>query len=75
MKDPDFHGVFPYLVSPVDSEGHIKDGVLAIMEAYFPVPVSGVVDYFKAIARSVSCPIVLYTNPNFQRSDLTIEAL
>lgn len=51
------------------------DGILAIMEAYFPVPVSGIVAYFKAIARAVSCPVVLYTNPNFQRSDLTIEAI
>jgi len=25
---PDFHGVFPYLVSPVDADGHIRTGVL-----------------------------------------------
>jgi len=26
---PDFHGVFPYLVSPVDPDGKIRSGVLA----------------------------------------------
>src|SRR5579883_1204760 len=25
----DFHGVFPYLVSPLDDAGRLKDGVLA----------------------------------------------
>jgi hypothetical protein len=24
----DFHGVFPYLVSPVDADGNIRTGVL-----------------------------------------------
>ncbi|MEX2643779.1 MAG: dihydrodipicolinate synthase family protein [Acetobacterales bacterium] len=148
----DFHGVFPYLVSPVDANGRIKekplaalvdhviaegvhgltplgstgefaylgweqrrdvvqtvldanagrvpvvagvaststadavrqaeayaamgvDGILAIMEAYFPVPDSGVVEYFSAVARAVDCPVVLYTNPQFQRSDLSGPAI
>src|ERR1700729_293790 len=26
---PDFHGVFPYLVTPVDADGAIRTGVLA----------------------------------------------
>ncbi|HZA66130.1 MAG TPA: dihydrodipicolinate synthase family protein, partial [Geminicoccaceae bacterium] len=50
-------------------------GILAILEAYFPVPDEGVVAYFEAIARAVACPIVLYTNPQFQRSDLTLDAI
>ncbi len=50
-------------------------GVLAILEAYFPVPEDGVVDYFSAIAGAVSVPVVLYTNPTFQRSDLTLGAI
>ena len=29
MAKADFHGVFPYLVSPVDDDGRIRDGVLA----------------------------------------------
>lgn len=47
------------------------DGILAIMEAYFPVSEFGIMSYFTEIADAVSCPVVLYTNPNFQRSDLT----
>ena len=51
------------------------DGILAIMEAYFPVADDGTFDYFKAIADAVSLPVVLYTNPNFQRSDLTLPVI
>jgi 4-hydroxy-tetrahydrodipicolinate synthase len=51
------------------------DGILAILEAYFPIPDDGVVAYFAAIAGSVNLPIVLYTNPSFQRSDLTLPAI
>ncbi|MEZ5932953.1 MAG: dihydrodipicolinate synthase family protein [Alphaproteobacteria bacterium] len=50
-------------------------GILAILEAYFPIPDDGVVAYFQAIAEAVTCPIVLYTNPQFQRSDLSLAAI
>ena len=50
-------------------------GILAILEAYFPVPDEGVFAYFKAIAETVSIPVVLYTNPNFQRSDLSLPVI
>jgi 4-hydroxy-tetrahydrodipicolinate synthase len=50
-------------------------GVLAILEAYFPVSDEGVVAYFGAIADAVDCPVVLYTNPQFQRSDLSLAAI
>ena len=152
MKNSDFHGVFPYLVSPVDSTGEVKadvlgrlcddlikagvhgltplgstgefaylswaqrrriveevveaakgrvpvvagvasttiadavsqareferlgcQGILAILEAYFPLSDDGVYQYFKAIADAVLLPVVLYTNPNFQRSDLTLPVI
>jgi 4-hydroxy-tetrahydrodipicolinate synthase len=148
MKKEDFHGVFPYVVSPIDADGKIKDevlarlvdhliqagvhgltplgstgefayltgfqrrqvvevvlkantgrvpivagvaatatldairqareleamgvdGILAVMETYFPIPESSVVSYFTEIAKAVSCPVVLYTNPTFQKGDLT----
>ena len=147
-----FHGVFPYLVSPVDAQGHIKtdvlgklsddlikagvhgltplgstgefayltreqresvvkttieaaekrvpviagvaststadavaqaqryqaigaDGILAILEAYFPLKDAQVEAYFRAIADAVDIPVVIYTNPNFQRSDLTLDVI
>lgn len=50
-------------------------GILAMLEAYFPVSDDGVFEYFKAIAGSVSLPVVLYTNPNFQRSDLSLPVI
>src|SRR5918994_3447889 len=152
MTDKGFHGVFPYLVSPIDERGRVKEavltrlvndlidagvhgltplgstgefaylnreqrhrivevvvqatrrrvpvvagiaattiadavsqvndydalgvnGILAILEAYFPIPEDGVVAYFKAVANSTALPVVLYTNPQFQRSDLTLSAI
>jgi 4-hydroxy-tetrahydrodipicolinate synthase len=51
------------------------DGILAVLEAYFPIPDSGVIDYFTAIADATAAPVTLYTNPNFQRSDLTLDVI
>jgi 4-hydroxy-tetrahydrodipicolinate synthase len=148
----DFHGVFPYLVSPVDADGRIRsdvlgrlcddliksgvhgltplgstgefaylnnaqrlavvqatieaargrvpvvagvaststadaiaqakacqklgaDGILAILEAYFPLHDAQVESYFRSIADAVDIPIVIYTNPQFQRSDLSLDCI
>ena len=148
----DFHGVFPYLVSPIDAQGKIltdvlgklssdlikagvhgltplgstgefayltreqrhtvvqttieaankkvpviagvaststadaveqaknyqklgADGILAILEAYFPLKDAQIEAYFRAIADAVDIPVVLYTNPQFQRSDLTLDVI
>jgi len=149
---PDFHGVFPYLVSPIDADGQIRaevlgrlcddlvtsgvhgltplgstgefaylnnsqraavvqttieaargrvpviagvvststadavaqarayqklgvDGILAILEAYFPLADAQVESYFRAIADAVDIPVVIYTNPQFQRSDLSLDVI
>ncbi len=149
---PDFHGVYPYLVSPVGRDGRVKadvlgqlvcdligkgvhgvtplgstgefaylsaqqreavvratveaagkrvpvvagvaststsdavvqalayqrlgaDGILAILEAYFPLSETQVESYFRAIADAVDIPVVLYTNPQFQRSDLSLDVI
>ena len=50
-------------------------GILAILEAYFPISDEGIFNYFKAVADAVSLPVVLYTNPNFQRSDLNLPVI
>jgi 4-hydroxy-tetrahydrodipicolinate synthase len=148
----DFHGVFPYLVSPIDTQGRIltdvlgrlasdlikagvhgltplgstgefaylnraqreavvqttiqaaakrvpvvagvvstttadaveqaktyqklgASGVLAIVEAYFPLKDAQIESYFRAIADAVDIPVVLYTNPQFQRSDLSLDVI
>ena len=149
---PDFNGVFPYLVSPVDAAGHVgsevlgrlcddliksgvhgltplgstgefaylnnaqraavvrttieaargrvpvvagvaststsdavaqakacqqlgADGILAILEAYFPLSDAQIESYFRAIADAVELPVVIYTNPQFQRADLTLDVI
>ena len=148
----DFHGVFPYLVSPVDADGKVRAsvlgrlcddliragvhgltplgstgefaylnseqrtaivsatieaaerrvpvvagvvstatndavaqakayqklgaaGILAILEAYFPLADAQVESYFRAIADAVDIPVVIYTNPQFQRSDLSLDVI
>jgi 4-hydroxy-tetrahydrodipicolinate synthase len=148
----DFHGVFPYLVSPTDADGSIRtevlgrlcedliksgvhgltplgstgefaylnqvqrtkvvqatieaakgrvpvvagvaststldaveqaksyqklgaDGILAIVEAYFPLSDAQIESYFRAVADAVDIPVVIYTNPQFQRSDLTLDVI
>jgi 4-hydroxy-tetrahydrodipicolinate synthase len=51
------------------------DGILAILEAYFPLGDSQIESYFLAIADAVDIPVVIYTNPQFQRSDLTLDVI
>jgi 4-hydroxy-tetrahydrodipicolinate synthase len=51
------------------------DGILAILEAYFPLSEARVESYFRAIADAVDIPVVIYTNPQFQRSDLTLDCI
>lgn len=51
------------------------DGILAILEAYFPVKDGQIEAYFRAIADAVELPIVIYTNPQFQRSDLSLDVI
>jgi 4-hydroxy-tetrahydrodipicolinate synthase len=51
------------------------DGILAILEAYFPLKDAQVEAYFRAIADAVDIPVVLYTNPSFQRSDLSLDTI
>lgn len=51
------------------------DGILAILEAYFPVKDAQIEAYFRAIADAVDIPVVIYTNPQFQRSDLTLDVI
>ncbi len=152
MRTHDFHGVFPYLVSPVDEAGKVKDrvlarlcddliragvhgltplgstgefayldmaqktrivevvveaaagrvpvvagvaatttadavrqaetfsaigadGILGVLEAYFPLEDAQIYEYFAAIAGASDLPVVLYTNPSFQRADLSLPVI
>ncbi|SDT03683.1 dihydrodipicolinate synthase family protein [Bradyrhizobium canariense] len=51
------------------------DGILAIVEAYFPLADAQIESYFRAVADAVDIPVVIYTNPQFQRSDLTLDVI
>jgi 4-hydroxy-tetrahydrodipicolinate synthase len=51
------------------------DGILAILEAYFPLKDAQTESYFRAIASAVDIPVVIYTNPQFQRSDLSLDVI
>jgi 4-hydroxy-tetrahydrodipicolinate synthase len=51
------------------------DGILAILESYFPLKDAEVEQSFRAIADEVVVPVVLYTNPQFQRTDLTLDVI
>ena len=51
------------------------DGILAILEAYFPLSDAQIESYFKAIADAAKLPVELYTNPNFQRADLSLSVI
>jgi 4-hydroxy-tetrahydrodipicolinate synthase len=56
-------------------QGLGADGILAILEAYFPLADAQVESYFRSIADAVDIPVVMYTNPQFQRSDLTLDVI
>jgi len=51
------------------------DGILVVLPTYFPLVDQQVAEHFRAVARAVSCPIILYTNPKFSRWDFTIPML
>lgn len=51
------------------------DGILIVLPTYFPVDEREVVSHFSTVARSVSCPVSLYSNPKFAKWNLTIEML
>jgi len=51
------------------------DAILAVLESYFPLNEAQVESYFRAIADAIDLPIVIYTNPQFQKTDLTIDVI
>ena len=51
------------------------DGILSILDVYFPVKPEEVEEYYASVAKSVSCPIVLYNNPRFMKFNLELDTL
>jgi 4-hydroxy-tetrahydrodipicolinate synthase len=46
------------------------DGVVLILQTYFPLGARSVVRFFADVARAVPCPIVLYSNPRLLGAEL-----
>jgi len=51
------------------------DGILAVLNVYFPLSQEGVYTYFAAVAKSVNCPVVLYNNPKFTNFEISVDTL
>jgi len=51
------------------------DGLVAVIETYFPLTDDQIERYFLAIADAVAVPIIIYTNPKFQRADLSVDLI
>ncbi|MFW6147853.1 MAG: dihydrodipicolinate synthase family protein [Thermodesulfobacteriota bacterium] len=58
-----------------ETEGVGADGILVVLPTYFPLADEQVVAHFRSVARAVSCPIILYTNPRFAKWDFSISML
>jgi len=59
----------------VEFESFGCDGLVVSIETYFPLDDQQVAAYFSEVAVSVNCPIILYTNPKFQGSVLSLSVL
>jgi 4-hydroxy-tetrahydrodipicolinate synthase len=59
----------------IETERIGVDGILVVLPTYFPLADKQVIEHFRAVARAVSCPVTLYTNPKFAQWDFTIPML
>jgi 4-hydroxy-tetrahydrodipicolinate synthase len=74
---PVFAGVASLSVDGARSQAHAYarlgvDGIVVALDAYFPLNDSETFSYFWSVADAVDLPIAIYTNPNFQRSSLSL---
>lgn len=51
------------------------DGILAVLDTYFPLNPDQVFSYFETIAKKVQCPVVIYNNPRFAKIDVSAETI
>ncbi len=51
------------------------DGILAILNIYFPLKQDQIFEYFADIAKEVSCQVVIYNNPRFTGFEIEISTL
>jgi len=48
------------------------DGIVVALDSYFPLGESEIESYFLSVADAIDLPMAVYTNPSFQRTDLSI---
>ena len=51
------------------------DGILSVLNVYFPLNQNGIYNYFKAVAEASESPVVLYNNPKFTGFEIENETL
>jgi 4-hydroxy-tetrahydrodipicolinate synthase len=51
------------------------DSILLVLDSYFPLNERQIKSYFLAVANAVDLPLLIYTNPNFQKTDLSIDLI
>ena len=51
------------------------DGILGVLNVYFPLNQDAIYEYYSAIAHAVSCQVVLYNNPRFSGFEISIDTL
>ncbi|MBN9080269.1 MAG: dihydrodipicolinate synthase family protein [Rhizobiales bacterium 62-17] len=56
-------------------QGLRANGILLVLESYFPLGEDQVIDYFASVASHIDIPVIIYTNPNFQRTHLSLKVL
>ncbi len=74
---PVFSGVAGYSVESAKSQAQTYarlgvDGIVVALDAYFPLSEAETHSFFQSVASVVDLPVAIYTNPNFQKSSLSV---
>ena len=59
----------------IEMEAMGADGIVSVLNTYFPIKQEDAYSYFFEVAGHVSCPVVLYNNPKFTHFDLSLSLL
>ena len=51
------------------------DGILGVLNVYFPLTQESIYQYFKELAYSVNLPVVIYNNPKFSGFEIGVDTL
>jgi 4-hydroxy-tetrahydrodipicolinate synthase len=51
------------------------DSILLVLESYFPLQEKQIESYFLSVADAIELPLLIYTNPQFQKTDLSIDLI